>query len=200
MSRKYSKYQVPEQENQHEVLPNFLGYTRLEDLHKAEFAGFLKAQYILLEQLTTSTVFNAKYILNIHKLALSHIYSFAGKLRTVNMSKGGFLFPSSRFLPHVMHDFEQNILLPLPQEYTHPEPLIKDIAKVHAELLFIHPFREANGRVARILANLMAVKHGYDFLGFYKIQGKKFEEYVKAVQAAAEHNYTPMEKIIQWIF
>lgn len=112
MSRKYSKYQVPEQENQHEVLPNFLGYTRLEDLHKAEFAGFLKAQYILLEQLTTSTVFNAQYILNIHKLSLSHIYSFAGKLRTVNMSKGGFLFPSARFLPHAMHDFEQNILLP----------------------------------------------------------------------------------------
>ena len=85
-------------------------------------------------------------------------------------------------------------------KYTNQEELIKDIAKVHAELLFIHPFREGNGRTARILANLMARKEDYEALKFELITEKEFESYVLAVQSAADNNYTKMEKIISFIF
>jgi cell filamentation protein len=138
--------------------------------------------------------------LKIHKIALDHLYSFAGKYRDVNLSKGGFLFATARFLPSTMKAFEQEILLNLPNVYRNKEELIRDIAIVHGELLFIHPFREGNGRTARILANLMARKQGYKSLLFEKIDEKEFEFYVSAVQQAAEKNYEKMEQLIRTIF
>lgn len=196
----HSKYDIPGDDGQSVVLPNLLGITTLEEIHRVEFEGFIKAQYQLLEDLTNKTTFDFNYIIGIHKLALSKVYGFAGQLRTVNMTKGGFLFPTAKFLPKITHDFEKKVLVRMPNYYDSKYELIKDIAHVHAELLFIHPFREANGRVARILANMIAVKQGYDFLGFYKITQRQFKDYIIAVQAAAEENYDPMIKIIEAIF
>ena len=84
------------------------------------------------------------------------------------MSKGGFLFPSALFIPQSMQFFEDEILKKLPDTYPDKASLAKDVAIVHGELLFIHPFREGNGRTARILANLMVRKQGYEGLRFVK--------------------------------
>lgn len=189
------KYTTNEAEN--ELLPNLLGLTNREEIAEAEFEGFLTAEIVFTEHLNTHTHFNCKYIQDIHKLALSHLYTFAGKYRTVNMSKGGFLFPTARFIPESMQLFENEVLIKLPDEYADKYALIKDVARVHGELLFIHPFREGNGRTARILANLMVRKQGYEGLRFDKIN---FREYIIAVQRISEKNYLPMERIIGNLF
>ncbi len=186
--------------NQSEILPNLLGLKSIEEIGLSEFEGFLKAEIQLTESLTTRTRFNVSYILKMHKLSLGHLYSFAGKYRDVNLSKGGFAFPASLFLPETMIGFENEILLKLPNKYEGKEELVKDIAKVHAELLFIHPFREGNGRTARILANLMSRKQGYDALKFELITEKEFGNYVLAVQSSADKNYEKMEEVISSIF
>ncbi len=196
----YSKYDVPDERNFHDVLPNKLGITDIKLIYKYEFEGFLKAQYILLEQLSTKTRFDVNYIRNIHYLALKDLYDFAGQLRRVNMTKGGFLFPTAKFLPSILDKFEKEVLNKMPNIYSNRDDLIRDIATTHAELLFIHPFREANGRVARVLANLMAIKQGFDLLGFYKISQRQFRQYINAVQSAADENYEPMRQIISSIF
>ena len=99
-----------------------------------------------------------------------------------------------------MEIFERDILSKLPNSYTNKKSLIHDIAVVHAELLFIHPFREGNGRTARILANLMSRKHGYAPLLFDKVGKKEFEFYVSAIQKAADKEYHQMEQFIELIF
>ena len=71
---------------------------------------FLLAELTLTDELSIRTRFNIKYIKRIHKMSLGHLYSFAGKYRTVNLSKGGFLFPSAQFISKVMDDFEDDIL------------------------------------------------------------------------------------------
>lgn len=192
------KYVSSQEES--EIFPNLLNLNNREDIDKAEFEGFLLAELSLTEELTNRTKFNIKYIKRIHKLALGHLYSFAGKFRTVNMSKGGFLFPAAKFISQNMDNFEMEILLNLPTKYESNQVLIKDIVKVHGEFLFIHPFREGNGRTARVLANLMARKLGNKGLNFEKITEKVFQEYVIAVQSVADRNYAPMEKIIELIF
>lgn len=116
------------------------------------------------------------------------------------MSKGGFPFASARFLSVTMQQFEIDILNHLPNKYSSKQELIASIAKVHAELLLIHPFREGNGRTARILANLMSRKAGYGALDFKKIGETQFEEYVLAIQAASNNEYQLMEKLIEFIF
>jgi len=116
------------------------------------------------------------------------------------MSKGGFLFPTAQFIPQSMTAFDNEILSLLPNTYESEKSLISDVAKVHGELLFIHPFREGNGRTARILANLMVRKQGYKGLHFDRIDDEIFVQYVNAVQMVAEKNYGPMEEVIKLVF
>lgn len=190
-----SRYITNQEENQ--KLTNLLGLSSSEEIAEAEFEGFLMAEILFTEQLNETTAFTCKYIRDIHKTALQTLYTFAGKYRTVNMSKGGFLFPAALFVPQNMEIFEKEILLKLPNHYTDKDSLIRDVAIVHGELLFIHPFREGNGRTARILANLMVRKQGYEGLRFEKIN---FQEYIIAVQQVCKKNYLPMERIIKTIF
>ena len=192
------KYDLPEKEN--EILPNIPGFKSSSEIAFAEFEGFLKAEIVLTEALTHRTKFDLKYILQIHKLSLGELYSFAGKYRNVNMSKGGFPFAAARFLPETMKLFEDEVLAKLVHKYTDADVLIKDIAVVHAELLVIHPFREGNGRTARILANLMSRKQGYGPLMFDKIDEQGMEVYIAAVQKAAAKEYGPMVELISSVF
>ena len=99
-----------------------------------------------------------------------------------------------------MATFNSEILSTLRNTYKNRNDLISDIAKVHGELLFIHPFREGNGRTARILANLMSRKQGYVSLKFEKVGKEEFDSYVKAVQLSAKKDYSMMEKFIESIF
>jgi cell filamentation protein len=193
-----TKYHVNSGED--EILPNLLGLTNKKDIDKAEFEGFLFAELLFMRSLTNNTRFNIDFIKNLHFEALKELYSFAGELRSVNISKAGFLFPAAQFLNQSMHLFGTEILNNLPKTYKNEPDLISDIAKVHAELLFIHPFREGNGRTARILADLMSYKEGHGTLEWEKINNKIYPSYVAAVQSAAKKNYQPMVKIIELVF
>jgi len=186
--------------SQGEILPNLLGLATTAEIEVSEFEGFLKAEILLSEKLTNKTRFDTAYILKIHKLALGHLYSFAGSYRDVNLSKGGFPFAAAKFLAQSMESFNKEFLLPLPNSYDNADSLIVDIAKVHGELLFIHPFREGNGRTARILANLMCRKQGYHSLQFEHVGKEAFDLYVSAVQSDANKDYSLMTEFIKSIF
>ena len=69
------------------------------------------------------------------------------------------------------------------------------LAEVHVELVLIHPFREGNGRVARILAMLMGLQAGLPALYFDKMAGQTRQRYFAAVRAGLERNYEPMAKL-----
>lgn len=166
----------------------------------SEFEGFLRAEIYFTEKLSARTKFDVKYILGLHKEALKHLYPFAGKLRSVNLSKGGFPFAAAKFLPESMSSLEKEILSRLKNNYKRREDVIRDIATVHGELLFIHPFREGNGRTARLLANLMSRKAGYESLKFENVGKKEFEKYVVAVQSCAKKDYNKMIEFIDSIF
>lgn len=195
------KYKVNSKEGEHDILPNKLNLTVLSDLEQEEAKGFVKADVELTLSLSSDTLFNVDYIYQIHKTALSHLYEFAGQLRTVNISKAGFMFPSAQFLSNSMSEFQNDILNSLPISYSSKQQLIDDIARVHAELLYIHPFREGNGRTARMLANHMSYKAGYDRLKFEKLNTHEmFKNYVSAVQNAGLKKYDSMSEIISLVF
>jgi len=69
------------------------------------------------------------------------------------------------------------------------------MAEVHAELLLIHPFREGNGRLARWVADLMALQAGFP-LPVYRFQGRQAKQegirYLEAVQAGYLRDYRPL--------
>ncbi|MCC5906843.1 MAG: Fic family protein [Balneolaceae bacterium] len=120
------------------------------------------------------------------------MYEFAGELRQVNLSKGGFMFPAAKFLQSAVKEFEEVFLKSLPDSFEDYMHLAERIAPLHAELLFIHPFREGNGRTARLFVDLIALKRGFKRFNFEKIDEKRMPDYIAAVQSAAEKNYEPM--------
>lgn len=75
------------------------------------------------------------------------------------------------------------------------EELAHALAEVHVELMLIHPFREGNGRLGRLLATLMALQAGLPLLDFSKLDEVRQEEYFAAVRAGMDRNYLPMLRL-----
>jgi cell filamentation protein len=92
--------------------------------------------------------------------------------------------PPSRFIDPQTKEFEREVLRQYtPCTFASQEEVVTALAVIHAELVRIHPFREGNGRTARLLAILMALQAGLPILDFSTIRGKKREEYFAAVRA-----------------
>jgi cell filamentation protein len=69
------------------------------------------------------------------------------------------------------------------------------LAVVHAELILIHPFREGNGRCARLLATLMGLQAGLPALNFSGVRGDERRRYIAAIHAGMDRNYEPMTAV-----
>lgn len=189
------KYDSPKSEG--EILPNKLGLTDPLQVQREEYRGFLRAELKYESEIERINHFNWDLISSIHQTSLSHLYEFAGKLRQVNISKTGFLFPAAQHLDKAVLTYEQEFLEAIPVSIRTESELIEITAPAHAELLFIHPFREGNGRTARLFSNLIALKHGFERFHFDVIKESRMNEYIKAVQSAAEKNYEPMIKLFR---
>lgn len=95
-----------------------------------------------------------------------------------------------------MASFEKEVLREYtPYTFTSSDEVVTALAVVHTEFVLIHPFREGNGRLGRMLAMLMAFQAGLPPLDFAVITGKKKKEYFAAVQAGLDRNYEPMKEV-----
>jgi cell filamentation protein len=95
-----------------------------------------------------------------------------------------------------MEQFERDVLARYtPCNFSGRADIVRALAETHVELVLIHPFREGNGRLARILTTLMALQAGLPLLDFGLIAGERKETYFAAVQAGLDKNYKPMEQL-----
>lgn len=73
-----------------------------------------------------------------------------------------------------------------------PDRLAAALAEVHAELILIHPFRDGNGRLARLMAVLMARQAGVDPLDFRPLDRSGKRNYIAGIHEAMGCNYAPL--------
>jgi cell filamentation protein len=178
------------------VLKNLLGIKRKREMDRVEWLEQLRALDDLVDIYGKGHRFSARDIRKMHKLWLGRIYKWAGVYRSVNMSKDGFPFAGAAQIPKLMSEFELGRLRELtPCIFDGMAAVAHALAVVHVELVLIHPFREGNGRLARMLSTLMALQAGLPPLDFGSIKGKRKREYFAAVQAGMDRNYEPMERI-----
>lgn len=97
-------------------------------------------------------------------------------------------------IPMLLDEFERKQLRKYtPCQFPTRDEVTHALAEVHVELMLIHPFREGNGRLGRLLATLMALQAGLPVLDFSEMIGVRREEYFAAVRAGLDRNYQPMK-------
>lgn len=105
----------------------------------------------------------------IHAYIFGGLYDFAGKMRTVNIAKGGFQFSMAHFLPDTLATIERM-----------PENTFDDIVDKYVEMNVAHPFRDGNGRSARIWLDLMLKKHLGQCVDWSRVNKKNYLEAMTA--------------------
>lgn len=116
-----------------------------------------------------------------------NIYPFVGHYRNVLLSKGDFLFASPLRIPQLMIELKNKYLSKYtPCHFADINDLFFAIGIIHVELILIHPFRDGNGRTARLVADLMALQARKPPLNYSLIDqinnAKGFTQYIQAIQ------------------
>jgi cell filamentation protein len=175
------------------VLRNLLGITSVRDMNEAESQALEIAQEAALDRYGQDHRFTAQDICALHRLWLAPIYSWAGDYRSVDISKGGFRFAHAPLITGLMNDLEKDAL----HRFTPCRPstdreIAQAFAEVHAELILVHPFREGNGRLARLLTLLMALQAGLPPLDFTPLSGNAKRSYISSIHTAMSRDYEPL--------
>ena len=108
-----------------------------------------KKAYTLWESnmISDAEVGTVKALQKIHAYLFGGLYDFAGKIRQVNIAKGGFQFAMAQYLPQTLEQIEHM-----------PENTFDEIVDKYVEMNVAHPFREGNGRSTRIWLDLIFKK------------------------------------------
>lgn len=129
-----------------------------------------KNAYELYENsiLESTEIGTIKGLQQIHAFLFGGLYDFAGKIRTKNISKGGFVFANCLFFQDVFKHIDSM-----------PENSFEEIIEKYIETNIAHPFMEGNGRATRIwLDHIFKNKLGV-CVDWQKIEKN---EYLKAME------------------
>lgn len=131
------------------ILSNKLGITDPAELAREEEKISKQKAISLFETgiLDTFEVGTFKGLAAIHKYLFEDIYEFAGKLRTVNIAKGGFRFAPVMYLEAALNNIDKM-----------PQSTFDEIIEKYVEMNVAHPFREGNGRSTRIWLDMILKK------------------------------------------
>lgn len=123
------------------MLENKLGLTSSAELAREEERISKKKAAMLFENHIFDNLKSGKFstLQTIHKYLFDEIYDFAGKLRTVNIAKGNFRFAPLMYIESALKNIDEM-----------PQSNFDEMIEKYVEMNIAHPFREGNGRSARI--------------------------------------------------
>jgi len=179
------------------VLRNKLGVTDPEEMDEIELR-LLQQLYeaILIEELPDRRLVVAD-LKTWHRRWLGNVYAWAGEERSVNLSKGSFPFAAAAQVTRLLAEFERDCLARFtPCRDLADFELVNAIATTHVEFILIHPFREGNGRISRLLADVMAVQATRGPLD-YTVWDAGKQDYFDAIQTGMTGDYAPMRKLVE---
>ena len=99
----------------------------------------------IIDDIEVGTV---KGLKQIHSYIFGGLFDFAGKIRTLNISKDGFAFAPVMFLKENLAQVEKM-----------HEDTLEHIINKYVEMNIAHPFMEGNGRATRIWLDLILKKN-----------------------------------------
>jgi Fic family protein len=168
-----------------------------------EQEGVKRAQHYIIKLSEEKTKITPQVILDVHAEGFSSIFpDWAGKYRTVDVTVGDYEPPHYSQLPvlikNLCDDLEERLrhLPSLENDEQFLAELISILAWFQHHLVWIHPFRDYNGRIARLLTNLLLLNLGFPLASIKAETGKDRSEYVDSMKAADNHDYSKLEKLL----
>jgi cell filamentation protein len=110
----------------------------------------------------------------IHAYLFQDIYHFAGKVRTVNISKGNFRFAPLMYLKQSLEHIDGM-----------PQNNFDKVIEKYVEMNIAHPFREGNGRAMRIWLDIILKKEITQVIDWNLVDKK---EYLSAMERSVVHD------------
>lgn len=158
------------------ILKNKLGIENEIELAKEEEKITKKKARELFEAkiLDNFEIGTFKGLSQIHKYLFEEIYKFAGQVRTENISKSNFRFASAMYLKEALEQLDKM-----------PQSNFDEIIDKYIEMNIAHPFREGNGRSARIWLDSILKKEINMVIDWSKIDK---EDYLLAMERSPIKN------------
>lgn len=137
-------------------------------------------------------------IRHIHDRIFGSLYEWAGRWRTVQISKPGVIWPPPPLIGEAMQTFEQQVLRKYPPPaLTGDDAYCTALGATQGEFLANHPFHEGNARTIKLMTHLLSVQTGRPLL-IYDTSEEGKAGYIAAARAALlKKDYQPMAQVIQ---
>jgi len=104
---------------------------------------------------------NTAHLRSIHKHIFQDVFAWAGKFRTVNISKGGNSFARADFIEPCLDDLFRKLAKEKHLRGLDRPAFVPRAAFFLGEINAVHPFREGNGRTQREFLRQLAVRAGF---------------------------------------
>lgn len=156
-----TKYDVddPAFDPEHGVLRNRRGITDPAMLEAAERECLIAAYETAGLTYSETHRFTDADVCDLHRLFLGPLFDWAGTYRLVDLSSADIRWCHVAYVPQEMARFGQRLaaLTPFSPDLDRAT-LLARLAELHGELVVIHPFRDGNGRLTRLLGDLLLMQ------------------------------------------
>ena len=192
MSNRYDTGGNPEGQYQSgsddKVLLNKIGITDSSEMDDIELDLLDQLTEEILGEISEDQIITVDILSEWHRRWLGNVYDWAGQYRSVNMGKDDLQFASAHLIPGLMKKLDDDFLnIHSPCNDMDEEQLIEALANIHIEYILVHPFREGNGRLSRLLATVMALQAGQPLLDFSYMDVNK-EAYFLAIREGLDND------------
>ena len=146
-----------------EILKNKFGIRDSERLLEIEKTITLGAWQDIREgKIKIKKTFDYKHLKSLHKELFKELYDWAGKERTVDISKPGTLFCRAMFIEEeakrIFNNLKKDNFL---KDIKDKSKFSEKLGQLFLDINMLHPFREGNGRSQRLFIGDLAKENGY---------------------------------------
>jgi cell filamentation protein len=142
------------------VLKNRLGITGAATLEETE-AALVATRSYELSGTPLKGAFDLAHLQAIHRYLFRDVYEWAGKLRTIDIAKGGHRFGHHAHIAGAATELLRKLAAERHLAGLAPAAFSRRAAFYLAEINALHPFREGNGRAQREFMSHLAHANGY---------------------------------------
>jgi excisionase family DNA binding protein len=128
-----------------------------------------------IEKLTNSSL-TKQNILDLHRIIMKNIVDDAGKFRRTEVRIAG-----AYFMPPPAYEVSKHIQEMVEWYNKNPDELrpIELASILHHKFVSIHPFRDGNGRIGRLLMNMALIRYHYPIAIVLNVDRKKYYDVLK---------------------